>query len=288
MDVTQQKEAIDVVQKIAFEAGKLLLEGYRQDVKVEMKGQIDLVTEYDLKSEKLIRAQLAEAFPDHVVDGEEEGSSGQSDTNNAKTYVWYIDPIDGTTNYTHGHPFFSVSIGLWRGQEEPILGVVYAPAMGVMWLGAKDMGSFRADWLGDWTRQSCRPTQTDSLVKTLCSTGFPYDRATNPNNNTLEAAMMLPKIRGFRRCGSAAMDLCFVADGTYDLYWEQGLKVWDSAAGAVILLAAGGRITDYEGKPAGLYTNKIVASGGGVHQEVLDIISQAKIHRDKGYSVLPS
>lgn len=245
------------------------MNGYRKRIEVTLKGSIDLVTEYDLKCEKMVQKQLNHLFPEHTIIGEELPSVETS-----SALKWYVDPLDGTTNFTHGHPFFGVSLGLWES-DRPLLGVVRAPALNITWSGAVGLGVFR-----DGT--PCHPSTTTSLGEALCATGFAYDRRTNPDDNTVETAAFLKKIRGLRRCGSAAIDLCLVADGTYDLYWERGLKPWDMAAGAALVQASGGQISGYDGAPIDGPSDRLVASNGKIHQEAVDLLMEVRWTKSLG------
>ncbi len=252
---------------IAREAGALLLDGWRTGASVQHKGEIDLVTEFDLASERLIRARMAAAFPDQGVVCEEAGGDS------AKDLVWYCDPLDGTTNFAHGHFFYSVSLGLAR-RGTPVAGVVYAPALDTAWAGGDGMGAWREQ---RGARTEARvSTRAGTLSASLVGTGFPYDRRTSPENNLREAARIIPRVQGIRRCGSAAMDLCLVADGTYDAYWEQKLAPWDMCAGVAIARAAGARVTDYEGAEPSLRVGRVVASNGAVHDELMREIAEAR------------
>ena len=165
--------------------------------------------------------------------------------------VWYVDPIDGTTNFVHGHFFFAASIALYRGLEG-IVGVVHAPALGVTWKAARGAGAYRNE-------VRCQVSSRAKLEEAVCATGFPYDRWTNPDNNHAELAAFLERCRGVRRCGSAAIDLCLVADGTYDVYWEKALNAWDMCAGALLVEEAGGRLSGYEGEPADPRAGRLIA-----------------------------
>lgn len=249
--------------EIAEEAGRLLMEGWRNAPTVQKKGTIDLVTEYDLRSEELLRERMGAAFPEHVVIAEESGEDRA-----AGEWTWYVDPLDGTTNFAHGHFAFGVSLGLaHRGQ--PTLGVVHAPALGTTWAGAVDRGCTR-------NGAPCRTSSASSLGDSLVATGFPYDRATSPENNLRELTAILPKLRGMRRCGAAALDLALVADGTYDGYWEQKLKPWDACAGVALIVAAGGKVTDYDGTAPTIETHRFVATNGPLHPALLDAVRSAR------------
>jgi myo-inositol-1(or 4)-monophosphatase len=237
---------------IAEEAGRLLLAGWRRALRVERKGAIDLVTELDLASEALIAERMRAAFPGHALVAEESGGEVHV------PLAWYVDPLDGTTNFAHGHFVFSVAIGLAH-QGVPIAGVVHAPAIGLTWDGAVGVGAFR-------NGEPCRVSESATLEASIVATGFPYDRATDPDDNLRETARIVPRVQGIRRLGSAAVDLALVADGTYDGYWEQKLKPWDLCAGAAIARAAGATLTDYLGDEVRATTSRIVCTNGRIHE----------------------
>jgi myo-inositol-1(or 4)-monophosphatase len=178
--------------------------------------------------------------------------------------VWLVDPIDGTTNFVHGHPFWCVSIGLLE-RGEPVLGAVVAPALGSEWTGSRDGMAFK-------NGVRSHVSKTDRIEQSLLATGFPRDRTTEPDNNFSSFVRVKKAVQGVRRCGSAAIDLCLVADGTYDAYWERKLNGWDLAAGAAIVLAAGGRLSDLAGGPARIESGEIVASNGRLHDAVVALI----------------
>jgi myo-inositol-1(or 4)-monophosphatase len=259
---------------IAEEAGAIVLAGWRgDDVDVQSKGAIDLVTQYDLASEARIRARMREAFPTHAVVAEEAAAGDARD----RELVWFCDPLDGTTNFAHGHFFFAVSIGLARraddGRLEPLLGVVHAPALGTTWMGGEGLGAVRID---RGVERPCAPSRATTLSRSLLATGFPYDRRTSGENNVREHSRIVLLVQGIRRCGSAALDLCLVADGTYDGYWEQKLAPWDMTAGAAIAGAAGCTLTGYEGEPIDVTRNRVVATNGHIHEELLGEIAAAR------------
>ena len=256
------RRALRVAEELAGEAGSLVMQGWRGGGAVSHKGRFDLLTEYDLRSERLIRARLQSEFPEHRIVGEEDAETGEGEL------VWYVDPIDGTTNFAHGHFFFAISLGLQRGTEG-LVGVVHAPALGVTWKAARGMGALR-------NGQSCSVSTRSTLDEALCATGFPYDRWSSPDNNHAELGLFLQRARGVRRCGSAAIDLCLVADGTYDIYWEQGLNAWDMCAGALIVREAGGYLSSYEGGQADPRTGKLVATNGLLHDAAIRTIRDAR------------
>jgi myo-inositol-1(or 4)-monophosphatase len=247
---------------VAEEAAVLVMRGYRTAITPTEKARADLVTHYDVQSERLIRQRLAERTPELAVVGEEEGGEADGPT-------WFADPIDGTTNFVHGHPFFCVSLGLME-RGVPLLGAVVAPALHTSWHGWVGGGAFRNE-------QPCRVSATRTLAEALLGTGFhPKSQRQAPHDNLGSFARIVPEARGIRRCGSAALDLCLVADGTYDAYWERALNAWDTAAGAALVLAAGGRITDLRGGPPELSIGHIVASNGHVHGALLGLLPEAE------------
>lgn len=260
--MSDARRELDAVRRIARRAAKLVLGRWRGSLSVDRKGRIDLVTEVDLASEDLIREELAAAFPGVPIVGEE-----RSEAAPLPETAFIVDPIDGTTNFAHGHPFFAVSIGL-RREGALVLGVVAAPALGRVWDAAEGLGAFRD---GAPMRVSARP----SLEGALAATGFPYDRRERDDDNLAEHAAFVMATRGVRRCGSAACDLALVAEGTYDLYWEQGLKPWDLAGGVVLVREAGGRVTDYRGGAFALEDARLVASNGVVHDDALALLARA-------------
>ncbi|MGB5810212.1 MAG: inositol monophosphatase family protein [Polyangiales bacterium] len=262
----ERKRAMSVATQVAKEAGELVMEGFRTGAEISHKGRFDLLTQFDLQSEAHVRAGLSAAFPDHRIVGEETDETGTGD------YVWYVDPIDGTTNFAHGHPFFCVSLALYH-RSLGLAGVVHAPALGTTWAASRGHGASR-------NGQPCFVSKRASLDEALCATGFPYDRATNRDNNRAELSLFLERVRGVRRCGSAAIDLCLVADGTYDLYWEQRLNAWDMCAGALIVLEAGGSLSTYEGGEVDPRTGKLVASNGLVHDAAVRTIREARHNLD--------
>lgn len=254
---------------IAREASTLVLDGWRGAATIRTKtDRSDLVTEYDERCERLIRDRLTRDFPSHGVVGEEQQGAQGSD----RELVWYVDPIDGTTNFAHGHPFFCLAMGLVErdatGGETPIAGIVIAPALGVEWRGARGLGAFR-------NGQRCAVSRTAKLEDALLGSGFPAKRAHTADNNYAPFLAIDAASHGVRRCGAAAMELCFVADGAYDGFWDIGLKAWDVTAAIAIVHEAGGRASDLHGGPAAIHAGRIALSNGVVHDQLIAAIGGA-------------
>ena len=248
-----------VTRRAAREAAQLVLEGFRRAPAVEHKGAVDLVTSFDRDSEDLLRRRLGEELPFAIV-GEEHGGAPER-------VALYVDPVDGTTNFVHGHPFWCVSIGLVVA-DRPVLGVVLSPPLGLEWFGwvtAQEQRAVRRHiHTGD--EEPSLVSQRTEFGESLLATGFPYDRRTNPEESNFEAFVAIKlRCQAVRRCGSAALDLCLVADGTYDGYWERKLRPWDVAAGAAIVRASGGLVTDFDGGSRFLETGQIIATNGFIH-----------------------
>jgi myo-inositol-1(or 4)-monophosphatase len=211
-----------------------------------------------------LREELSRSSPFPVV-GEERGGDR---TGGPLAPIWYVDPIDGTTNFVHGHPFWCVSVGLVQNGR-PILGAVVAPALATEWTGIASDCARR-------NGQVCRVSEVREFHDALLATGFPYDRQTNPDNNFEAFVAIKKKCQAVRRCGSAAIDLCFVADGTYEGYWEQKVKPWDVAGGSAIVAAGGGRVTDYAGQAHDVVGGYVVATNGLIHERLIHELGQAR------------
>lgn len=257
MTTSEYLELSAVALDVAREAGSLVSQGYRSRPAASEKAARDLVTEFDLASEQLIRERLAQATPSIPVVAEETGGSAGERT-------WYCDPLDGTMNFVHGHPFWSVSIGLYEASV-PTVGAVVAPVLGLAWTGHRGGVSRR---LGE----PCAVSRTEDLGAALVSTGFPPARGREHDSNVAAFVDVLGQVQGVRRCGSAAIDLCLVADGTYDGYWERRLNAWDLCAGACIVLGAGGHLTSLDGTAADVTRGNLLATNGLIHEALLDIL----------------
>lgn len=255
------------LERIARAAGALILGGYRRARTVSKKGASDLVTEFDLASEALLMRELAQSFPELEVVAEE-AQGKRAVARAAESLRLFVDPIDGTTNFAHGHPFFCVSLGLCRGAS-PLVGVVFAPALDICWSGGVGMGVARDG-------EPCRVSGSEPLSEALCATGFGYDVVGSGDDNSAEFRAVQTRSRGLRRCGAAAIDLALVADGTYDAYWEFLLQPWDVAGGAALVLGAGGSVTDFEGGEVDVQSGAVVASNKLVHRELIAVLRETR------------
>jgi len=248
----------------AREAGRVLAERFGRTLEITNKSELDLVTESDLASERLIIDRIKSHYPRHAILAEESGASEPADREKESDWRWIIDPLDGTTNYAHGYPCFCVSIGLERkGQLE--IGVVYDPMRDEMFTAERGQG---AALNGRRIHVSPAPTLAGAL---LC-TGFPYD-VRERSEFARHFANFIMAAQGVRRDGAAALDLAYVAAGRFDGFWEEGLKPWDVAAGALIVAESGGRISNYRGEPFNIYTPPVIASNGRVHEEMMRVLA---------------
>jgi myo-inositol-1(or 4)-monophosphatase len=253
---------------VAREAGALLMDGFGRAKTIDRKSSaVDWVTQFDTAAEALIGRRLRAAFPDHSLVGEE-GLAAQG----SLPYTWYIDPLDGTTNFAHGFPVFCVSLALWDG-DRPLLGVVYDPVLDECFTAVSGQGAHVT------TAEGTAPIHVSAeteLISGLLATGYPYDVHTSPADNLTYTRAFAKRAQGLRRAGSAALDVVYVAAGRLDGYWELKVHVWDVAAAIAILLEAGGRVTLLDGRPLRLSPMfDMVASNGHLHQAMLDIIAAA-------------
>ncbi len=253
---------LDFAVQTAREAGRILAERFGRITEVSHKGEIDLVTEADLASERFIIERIRNYYPRHAILAEE---SGPSDAGERRSdYVWIVDPLDGTTNYAHGYPVFAVSIAL-EHQGEILLGVVYDPMRDELFAAERGAGA-------TLNGRRIRVSDVEDLNKAMLCTGFPYD--------VRERGEFVRHFRNFimtaqavRRDGSAALDLAYVASGRFDGFWEEGLNPWDVAAGALLVEEAGGRVTDYQGRPFSIYRAPVLASNGLVHEAMMRVLA---------------
>lgn len=253
------KKRFDLAMNLARRAGALLQEGYEKVGEVTLKGEIDLLTQFDLRSEALLVDEIRAAFPEDAILAEEGGEHGGSET------LWLIDPLDGTTNFSHGVPIFGVSIACQRGRET-LFGVVYDPMRDELFHALPREGA----WLNG---REIHVSGTATLDESLLATGFPYDIRSHPETNLDHFAAFKLRTRGVRRLGAAALDLAYVAAGRFDGYWEMRLWPWDWTAGMLIVQEAGGEVSRMDGgedifrKPTSL-----LASNGHIHTQMLEVL----------------
>ena len=254
------KTYLEVAMDIAQEAGKVLREEMERPLDIAYKGDFDLVTQADRRSEQVIVRRLQKHFPEHAI-ASEEGTGKDTDSD----FRWHVDPLDGTTNFAHGYPCFCVSMALAR-RGELLLGVIYNPIYNELFAAARGEGA-------TFNGKKIHCSKIASLKDSLLCTGFPnHKRHSHPNiyyywDFTLRS-------HGVRRDGSAALDLAYVAMGRFESFWEFGLNPWDTAAGVVLVEEAGGKITDLEGQPYILGGPSILASNGLVHAEMLKVAAE--------------
>lgn len=249
----------------AREAGGILLDMIDRIHNVRYKGVVDLVTEADDLSERHIMNRLRESFPDYQILAEESGQSppatGQS------TSRWIIDPLDGTVNYAHGYPMYAVSIAL-EVNEIIELGVVYVPPLDELFIAERGAGA-------TLNGEPIRVSAIDSLIQSMVTTGFPYSLEER-GQNIVHWGNFIHATQAVRRDGSAALDLCYVAAGRFDGFWERWLNPWDVAAGTLIVAEAGGVVTDFQGQPFSVYRRECLASNGLIHNPMIEVLQRGR------------
>lgn len=252
---------INVAMEAAREAGKFLKYSVGKIKSIEHKmGQAtNLVTEIDKQSEAMIIKKIKQHFPSHDILAEESGSHNQK-----SEYRWVIDPLDGTTNFTHALPIFCVSIGV-EHNGEVVAGAVYDPSSDEMFSAEKGRGAFL-------NGKRIHVSSTSTLIESLLVTGFPYNVKENPSHAVEHFVNFLMEGQGVRRLGAAAIDLAYVAAGRLDGFWEVFLNPWDKAAGMLLVQEAGGRVTDFRGEPGSIYEPKTLATNNNIHEAMLEIL----------------
>lgn len=260
--------ALDTAEAIARQAGAILRLHYERARESTHKSTaIDLVTTADKETEAFIVDMLLMAFPGTHIVGEEGGGYGADA--DSTPYHWVVDPLDGTVNFAHRMPFFSVSLALSGPDLNPLLGVVFDPLHDELFKGVRGQGA-------TLNGRPIAVTKESALERAMLVTGFPYDRWTNPDNNSAQFGHFLRRTQGIRCVGSAALDLCYVAAGRYEGYWESGPNPWDVQAGILFVEEAGGRVSDYSGARStqALRGHQIVASNGRVHDQMVTVLTQ--------------
>lgn len=257
------REYLEVAVEAAKLGGEVLKQYYGQVKEIEYKGEINLVTNVDKRSEKLIVELLNSRFPRHSVLAEE-----GTDMAGSSEYKWVIDPLDGTTNYAHDYPLFCVSIGLEK-KGEIVAAAVYQPIFEELFVAEKGAGAYL-------NGRRIHVSRVGNLKQGLLSTGFPYDVLENPGQAMKDFRYFVDSAQAVRRDGSAALDLCYVAMGRFDGFWEARLKPWDTAAGILIVTEAGGRVTDFQGGYYSIYRDEVVASNGLLHDSICEVLRRAR------------
>jgi myo-inositol-1(or 4)-monophosphatase len=267
---TSKIDFAPAMMEIAREAGALLMPYFRRRVAIEYKGEADLVTEADRNSEKLIRERIKAKWPSHDILGEEQGL-----VDTGSDYRWYIDPLDGTTNFAHSFPVFCVSMGL-EHKGQMVAGVVYDPTRDEMFSAEQGSGAFL-------NGEPIHVSKIANLNECLVATGFPsYKRHKNPNIHFYHQITL--RTHGVRRAGSAAIDLCYVASGRLEAFWEFNLNSWDTAAGVLIVEEAGGRVSGFDDSPFQIDSRETLASNGLVHAALIHEFEE--IFAGRGLEVL--
>jgi len=254
------KKELDVAYEATIAARKILNRMFGQVSHITKKGDIDLVTDADFQAEKAVLEIIRRNFPQDNILSEEAGEHEE-----VSERTWLVDPLDGTTNFVHGFPFFAISIAL-EVENEIVLGVVHNPHMDEHFEAVKGMGAFL-------NKKPIKVSQTQNLGESLLATGFPYDIHEKPERVMELFKKMVVTAQGVRRPGSAAIDMCYVAAGRLDGFWEEGLKPWDTAAGTVIVKEAGGILTTFQGKNYTPYLKSVVAANPFIHDMMIKVLN---------------
>jgi myo-inositol-1(or 4)-monophosphatase len=259
---------LEIAVEAAREAGALLLAEFDRPKDISYKGEVDIVTESDRRSEALIVGRLRNHFPAHAIVAEEGGEGAAADAR----FCWHVDPLDGTTNFAHGYPCFAVSLGLLE-DGDPLLGVVYNPVSRELFTALRGEGAY----LG---QKRIHVSSIEKLSTSLLATGFPTDQVRQSQNINYYWAYTL-RSHGVRRDGSAALDLCSVASGRFDAFWEFGLRSWDTAAGILLVKEAGGTVSDFSGRPYRPGDSALLASNGRIHSDMQRVAADVAEHAAK-------
>ncbi len=249
------------LQSTAKDAGDVLMRYFRKKILIQEKPGAGIVTEADKAAEKLILSRLSRNYPKSSIITEESGEYRRDDS-----LIWVIDPLDGTSNYAHGFPWFCVSIGLYE-EGKPRAGVIYHPTLNEMFYAEKGKGA-------SVNGKSIRVSRTKKIQSALLATGFYYSKGKDLSRQVEIFRRMNEAARGVRRPGSAALDLAYVACGRFDGFWERGLSPWDVAAGFLLVEEAGGKISNYRGRPTGLHDREVVASNSLLHPTMVRALSR--------------
>jgi myo-inositol-1(or 4)-monophosphatase len=261
-----------IATQAALKSGEILNEHRGKVKKIGYKDEVNLVTEVDKISEETILRLIKKNFPNHAILTEESEEFIPESKKSKSIYKWIIDPLDGTTNYAHGFPMYCVSIALEKN-EEIILGVVYDPNLDELFVAEKGKGAFLSKGSSSAEdKDKISVSQTIELSQSLLATGFPYDIRKSKIDNLDHFANFYKRAQAVRRGGSAALDLCYLAMGRFDGFWELKLHPWDMAAGKLMVEEAGGKVTDFLGGSFNIYLKEILASNGKIHQQMIEVL----------------
>lgn len=275
MEMVLMSHFLEVAVETAREAGTILRNDSARPKNISYKGEVDLVTETDKRSEALIVSRLRSHFPQHAIIAEEGGGGEPAKAR----YTWHVDPVDGTTNFAHGYPCVAVSIGLLE-EGEPLAAVVLNPFTDELFTAERGEGAYL-------NQKRIHVSQVETLAKSLLATGFPTDHRSRSVNINYYWEFTL-RTHGIRRDGSAALDLCAVACGRFEGFWEFGLKSWDAAAGTLIVREAGGVVTDFSGRPYRAGDRELLASNGRVHGEIIQVAADIAERLSAGSARFPA
>lgn len=251
----------EIAIRAAREGGRVLMQKFGSALRIDHKGAVDLVTEADRLAEKAVVGVIRHTFPRHAILAEESDHGAREGE-----YRWIVDPLDGTTNFAHGFPWFAVSVAL-QVRGEVVLGVIYNPAHQELFFAEKGQGAF-------CNEVQIRVSDTPRLCDSLLATGFPYDRKESKANNYDHFVHFQQAAQACRRPGAASLDLAYTAAGRFDGYWEMKLKPWDVAAGILLVQEAGGRVSDFDGAVCDICGCEVLASNGRIHREMEAILQQ--------------
>jgi len=250
---------LNIAREAAIKGGRILRENYGKKLNVEFKGEVDLVTEVDHLSEEIIVSTISSTFPDHQIVAEE-----GTDVESTSPYRWFVDPLDGTTNYAHGFPCFAVSIAV-EDSGRIVVGLVYDPLREECFTAIEGRGAYL-------NGQPISVSDTERLDKALLATGFPYERKKAVDKYIRPFRNFLLHAQEIRRAGAASIDLCYVAAGRLDGFWESKLHPWDIAAGSLIVKEAGGKMSDFKGGKFSIHGEETLASNGKIHEEMVRVL----------------
>jgi myo-inositol-1(or 4)-monophosphatase len=273
MDLSQiENTAIDT----ARQAGAIIKRGADKQKTISTKSsEIDLLTEYDKEVDSYIAGRITSEFPGHRIESEEGPPASHVPGDTSESYIWHVDPIDGTINFVHGYPVYAVSLALYKGSQ-PLVSVIYDPTRDECFSAVSGQGAWLSS--GD-VKRPIQVSAAKKLIDSVLATGFPYDRHHSSDDNLAQITGFLKRARGLRRSGSAAIDLAYVAAGRLDGFWELILNSWDVAAGVLLITEAGGKVTDKEGQPFQMRQQvSITASNGSIHGAMLAVLRESSSH----------